>query len=420
MINDVTNLAAKLEDPELKQLARMLCRPGLEEEATDLYLCKGARSVLRRAGKLYYIPDTGETSISEKWEGFTKGRVDDAVWDGLYEKFRQRRAIKTDADVSFTDVLRFTDLQIRVHYAAGIFPRTLRVRIQKLAPPTLSSYFSKETAAKTMNALSEASGLVLVCGPIGGGKTTLAQSIVNHWAKPEKTPSLPVTPINIPGAKGKAPSAFASQAALGRHVMIMGDPIEYAADPDNGVISQIECCLTAANGLEHSDQRNIIDVLPDVLRSDIDALFFGEIRDHIGLNACLDFAGTKEPVIATFHAASISDCIVRAIAVAEKSMTPGAARLTLAACLDAVMFVNVVYNSKGEAVPVVEYLPIAGSARRAITESDPNKMVQAIETEQKNGNSSGIITRAAAVSHAMNRGLSDPEIVRALGRLIYY
>lgn len=115
------------------------------------------------------------------------------------------------------------------------------------------------------------SGLVLVVGPTGSGKTTTLYSILNTLSNPE------------------------------RKIITIEDPVEYQFPG----VTQIS--ITSDN----TKETNFAEKLRAVLRLDPDIVMVGEIRDSDTARTALQAALTGHLVLSTFHASSASAAITR-------------------------------------------------------------------------------------------------------------
>ena len=119
------------------------------------------------------------------------------------------------------------------------------------------------------------SGLVLVTGPTGSGKSTTLASWIARCNK-----------------------QFAS------HNITIEDPIEYVFAHDKGLVHQ--CELSTHFGGYH-------DALPDILRRDPDVLMLGELRDLASVELALRAAETGHLVLGTLHSANAVDAVSRMV-----------------------------------------------------------------------------------------------------------
>ncbi|HEY5268590.1 MAG TPA: ATPase, T2SS/T4P/T4SS family, partial [Candidatus Saccharimonadales bacterium] len=119
--------------------------------------------------------------------------------------------------------------------------------------------------------IKKPSGLVLVVGPTGSGKTTTLYSILRSLSTPE------------------------------RKIVTIEDPVEYQFPG----ITQISVAS------KNTTENNFAERLRAVLRLDPDVVMIGEIRDNDTATTSLQAALTGHLVLATFHASSASAALAR-------------------------------------------------------------------------------------------------------------
>ena len=175
--------------------------------------------------------------------------------DGRIKTERAGREIELRAStlpVAFGEkmVLRIFDPEILLQDldALGFFPDDLKRWVDFINQPT---------------------GIILVTGPTGSGKTTTLYSTLNHIAKPE----LNLTTIE--------------------------DPIEMIFEPFNQVLVQNKIDLTFAA------------ILRTVLRQDPDVIMIGEIRDPETAQMAVQAALTGHLVFSTVHTNDAPSAITR-------------------------------------------------------------------------------------------------------------
>lgn len=150
---------------------------------------------------------------------------------------------------------------------------------------------SKEERSILDEIIKRPSGLVLVVGPTGSGKTTTIYSILNSLSNDE------------------------------RKIVTIEDPVEYQFPG----VTQIS--VTSGNGRES----NFADSLRAVLRLDPDVVMVGEIRDIDTARTALQAALTGHLVLATFHAASAAAALTRIIdIIGENPLFLSSIRLVMA------------------------------------------------------------------------------------------
>lgn len=153
-------------------------------------------------------------------------------------------------------------------YGVDVVMRLFNLRMELLKLENLG--LSENERAAVDDVIQHPSGMVLIVGPTGSGKTTTLYSLINTLNSPE------------------------------RKIITLEDPIEYFLP---GVV-QIPV---------HGDknQMGFADKLRAVLRLDPDVVMIGEIRDQDTSKTALQAALTGHLVLSTFHASSASAAIMR-------------------------------------------------------------------------------------------------------------
>lgn len=151
---------------------------------------------------------------------------------------------------------------------------------------------SKSERALVDDIIAKPTGLVMVVGPTGSGKTTTLYSMLNTLNTEE------------------------------RKIITIEDPVEYQFPG----ISQISVHTT-----EGGNDASFADKLRAVLRLDPDIVMIGEIRDLDTARTALQAALTGHLVLATFHASSAAAALTRiADIIGQNPLFISAVRLVMA------------------------------------------------------------------------------------------
>ncbi len=238
-----------------------LLREAVERGASDLHLSRGVPPTIRLDG--YLVP--------LDYPSLSKEACDKLVTGALTQLQREKfdREWELDFSLDLPDAGRF---RVNVHKQRGGTEAAFRVvndvilPLRRLGLPGVV----EEIARKH-------SGLVLVTGPTGSGKTTTLASIVDQ--------------INSE-----------------RQCMIITveDPIEYVHKNKRSIIKQRE--LT-------SDTLSFPAALRHVLRQDPDVIVIGEMRDLETISTALTAAETGHLVFATLHTPDAAQTVDRMIDV---------------------------------------------------------------------------------------------------------
>jgi twitching motility protein PilT len=175
------------------------------------------------------------------------------------------------------------------------------------------------------------SGLILICGSTGAGKTTTIASIINE--------------INQ------------NQAY---HIITLEDPIEFRIPSKKSFVEQRELGVHM-NSFEQG--------LLDVLREDPDVIVVGEIRDPETIKLTLNIAESGHLIIATLHASNSEEALYR-ILNAFPMEAQDDIRFRLASTLSWLIIQELTYLDEfGFRVPVLSILRASQSVKGTIREN---------------------------------------------------
>jgi twitching motility protein PilT len=191
------------------------------------------------------------------------------------------------------------------------------------------------------------SGLIIVTGPTGCGKSTTIAAIIDAINRQKK-----------------------------RHVLTIEDPIEYIHKNDQCIITQREI---------GRDCNNFTDALRAGLRQDPDVIMVGEMRDLETIAIAITAAETGHLVLATLHTRNTYQTIERIIDVFPATHQQQI-RIQLANSLVAV-FAQKLLPRRGEKgrIAAVESMMVTPAIRNLIRENKIHQLYTFIQTGQKTG-----------------------------------
>jgi twitching motility protein PilT len=190
-------------------------------------------------------------------------------------------------------------------------------------------------------------GLVLITGPTGSGKTTT----MNYM-------------IDLINSERRC------------KIITIEDPVEYVHTQKRSVIVQQEL---------YSDVKSFGGALIHVLRQDPDVICVGEMRDHDTTETALMAAETGHLVIATCHTPSASQTVERIV-----SLFPGDQQAQivtqLANCLQGILAQRLLGRADKKAqILATELLVVNAAVRNHIREKEFHHLVNVLQTGGKQG-----------------------------------
>ena len=242
---------------ELKELIKY----ARDNRCSDLHITAGEAVAVRKYGELELLDIT--PSIEE---------TEDMIFSILGDEDIQNVQAGKDIDVASTDEsggrLRINIYHQRRNLAASI----------RLLDSVIPSFEELGHSGKLFSKLVEKrSGLILVTGPTGSGKSTTLAAMIDY--------------INN---------------NMSRHIITVEDPIEYVYGFKKSMIHQRQV---------GRDVPDFATALRSALREDPDVILVGEMRDYETINAAITAAETGHLVFSTLHTIGAAATIDRIIDV---------------------------------------------------------------------------------------------------------
>ncbi len=234
---------------------------------------------------------------------------------------------------------------IRIHASRGRAGPRLAIRLLARSIPELSTLRlpSVVDSFATLN-----SGLVLVVGPTGSGKTTTISSILDR--------------IND---------------SLAKHIITCEDPIEYTHRWSRSIVSQYEI---------GRDVASFADGVRDALRADPDVLFIGELRGLDTVTSCLQAAESGHLVFAALHTPSETPQAINRIVGLFAPHEQENARVRVADALRALVGLRLVPLRDGSGLRAAAEIALANDAvRRLVRDGNTHQMRAAIASARREG-----------------------------------
>ncbi|MBG0881258.1 type IV pilus twitching motility protein PilT [Burkholderia sp. 9775_39] len=236
--------------------------------------------------------------------------------------------------------------------------------------PSLDELDAPEVFRKIIN---RSSGLVLVVGATGSGKSTTLAAITSFL-----------------------------NDEFSYNIITVEDPIEFIHAPRRSIINQREL---------HRHTHSFANALRAALREDPDCILVGELRDLETIRLALTAAETGHLVLATLHtnsAARTLDRIVDVFPAEEKILV----RTMLAESLNAVICQRLVRKIGGGRAAAWEVMISTPAIRNLIREGKTAQIYSTIQTSQEQG----MMTMEASLRDLVRRRLiTEAECQGVLG-----
>jgi twitching motility protein PilT len=336
-----------------------LLQEAVERGASDLHLSVGLPPVVRVDGALTHL----------RYRPLSPSDTQRLIYDILTtDQVQQFEAIhELDFSYGVKGVGRFRVNVYKQRGSVGAALRSVPDRIptfEQLNLPPILRDLSRRT-----------SGLILVTGPTGSGKSTTIACMIDT--------------IN---------------AERPVHIMTIEDPIEYLHRHKRGMVNQREL---------GTDTDSFANALRAVLREDPDVILIGEMRDLETIQAALTLAETGHLVFGTLHTRNAPQTIDRVIDVFPPHQQEQI-RVQFSNTLEAVIAQQLMPRIGGGRIAALEILVATSAVRNLIREGKSHQIYSAIETGAQFGMQTmdkslaelyrnGIITLEEAESRSIDR-----------------
>ena len=300
------------------------------QNASDVHLSSGEKPMMRQLGQMVEL--SNDVLDADLLESALVAMLDDFQ----REQFKSQKQL--DFSYQKASIGRF---RVNVFYQyrgiSAVF-RVIKNDIPTLddinAPAVLSTLMMKE------------SGLILVAGATGSGKSTTLAAMIQQ--------------LNQTQAK---------------HIITLEDPIEFIYQNELSLIQQRQLYA-------HYDC--FPDALFAVLRQDPDVILIGELRDKLTIQAALTAAETGHLVLATLHTNSAIATINRIVDVFEGSLKEFI-RMQLASSLLAVICQKLDDDNNGGRKANFEILINTPAVSNLIIENKNRQIESIMQTGQQYG-----------------------------------
>ena len=331
-----------------------LLRYGVNRGASDIHLMAKSPPLFRVDGKLE------ATSL----EILTPDETKKLIYAVLNDQQKQQFETELELDFSFT-VPELGRFRVNVHRQRGSVEAALRIVPSRI--PTLPELGLPSIVEEIVR---RPSGLVLVTGAVGMGKTTTLAAMVDLLNQEKQY-----------------------------LIISVEDPIEYVHTNRRSAVKQREVT---------SDTKSFASALKHILRQDPNVVVIGEMRDLETIATALTAAETGHLVLATLHTQEASQTVDRIIDVFAPQQQQQI-RIQLASTLQAVISQQLLPMAKGRGrVLACEVMIATPAIRHLIREKETEQIPTLIQT----GSQHGMQSMDRSLKELYRRGLVSLEMVR--------
>ena len=235
-----------------------------------------------KAGDIFFLPSRETCNIRVRIDGIDKNitEVPEAFGRKCISHIKARAGLLTyRTNISQDGVIRDVgegNIELRVSTFPSLFGERVAIRIleEKSSEDYLEDLgFQIQITEALKKLILQPSGLIILTGPTGSGKTTTIYAMIRELLRNSLDPATIIT---------------------------IEDPIECVIDG----ISQTSVS-------KENDEWNYAEALRAALRQNVKTLLIGEMRDKEVVKVALDAALTGHRVITTYHAGDIPAVFAR-------------------------------------------------------------------------------------------------------------
>ena len=330
-------------DPALKRLLEK----ATQMHASDLHLTVGIPPAVRVNSDLIVLGDEERLRPED-----TQEMMFSVISEENLAQFR--RDGEVDFSFGLSEIGRF---RVNMYRQRGSVAAAVRIMGGRIPSPE-----ELGLPQSVVDLCSRPSGLVLVTGPTGSGKSTTLASLIQRINETRRC-----------------------------HVLTLEDPIEFLYRHDRALVDQREIGL---------DSMSFAAALRAALREDPDVIMVGEMRDNETIATALTAAETGHLVFSTLHTNDAASTIGRIIDVFPDAQR-AQVRTQLSMVLDAVVSQRLLPREDQEGrIACFEVMHCTTAIRSLIRDNKAFQIHSVIQT----GSKAGMITMEESMLQAVRRG----------------
>ena len=298
--------------------------------ASDIHLTSGKHVTFRVKGELNHF--TGGLLVEEG-----------QIWD-IFNHFQLNK--REFEEKKYKDFgITISGIRLRVHFYDTLSGIALSIRLISEEIPLFEDLNLPDSV---LDFTKERTGLVIVTGATGSGKSTTLASLINHMNKTQS-----------------------------KKIITVEDPIEYIFKDDQCMVIQREL---------GSHVRSFDDAITQAMREDPDILMVGELRDLATIQSALRMAETGHLVFGTLHTRGAAESFSRIVDVFPGNQQEQI-RTQLANVTKGVVSQQLITSESGERLPLIEVLKMTSGIAGALKNSSGN--ISSIKDSIKQGYKNG-------------------------------
>ncbi|KPJ64807.1 hypothetical protein AMK68_00530 [candidate division KD3-62 bacterium DG_56] len=333
-------------------------RMATERGASDVHLTAGVPPEIRVDGRL----------LRTNYEPLRPEDVHRLIYEILTDQQIVRFEETRELDFSY-GVVGLGRFRVNTYMQRGCMAAAFR-----MIPSTIPSFQRLNLPPILSEIANRNSGLILVTGPTGCGKSTTQACMINHINHTREC-----------------------------HIVTIEDPIEYLHSHKKAMVNQRELGF---------DTLSFGAALRAVLREDPDVILIGEMRDLDTISTALTLAETGHLVFGTLHTRNAPQTVDRLVDVFPPHQQDQI-RVLLAHTLEAVIAQQLLPRSAFGRVPAVEILVANSAIRNLVRDAKTHQIYSLMETSAEQGMQTmdralaelvrrSVISRAEAVVRAVD------------------
>ena len=331
-----------------------LVKEAVTKGASDIHIASGNHPAYRLHGNVFFTndPALNEAEVT-------------AIIKAVLNQSRFETFLSTgeaDAAVEIGECGRFRANAFRQRNGTSLVLRVINSVV-----PELSTLSLPNSIRKTLDLNS---GLVLVCGPTGSGKSTTLAALINEINKYKS-----------------------------KHIVTIEDPVEFLHTPKRCIVNQREIGL---------DSRSYPMALRAAMREDPDIILVGEMRDRESIQIALTATETGHLVFSTVHTEGAAKTIDRLVDIFPPDQQQQI-RVQLSTSLKAVISQRLLPKATGGRIAAFEIMFCTSAISNLIRENKVANIQQSIQLGQQYG----MITMSKSIDNLLAQGLITEQIAKA-------